>query len=324
MKKNPKTTIVVTGCAGFIGSNFISTYLKRFPTHHIVGIDDFSSGKREALSPHITFYETSITNKAEIHAIFKKHTPQYVFHFAAIPRVSYSVEHPIESSEANIIGTITILDAAATHGVLRVINSSSSSVYGGAKHLPTKEAENPPNPQSPYAAQKLSSEIFCALWSSLYGLDTVSLRYFNVYGPGQYGDSPYSTVVSAWLEGLYFPSQKHPFIEGTGNRSRDLSYIENVVHANILAAHAKKPLKGAAINIGNGERHTIKEVGRLIEKYSGRKLVLEKRPSRKGDVTHTHANCTLAKKRIGYTPIVPFEEGLQRTVAWFKERIGEE
>ena len=180
--------------------------------------------------------------------IFSKHKPQYVFHFAALPRVSYSVEHPCETSEVNIIGTVALLEAAKNHGVKRFIYSSSSSVYGGAKKLPTRESECPPDPGSPYAAQKYIGEPFCKIFSDLFGSDTVCLRYFNVFGPGQYGDSPYSTVVSAWLEALYFPKNKKGFIEGTGTQSRDFCYIDSVVTANILAMQAKKDLKGEAVN----------------------------------------------------------------------------
>lgn len=323
---HPKS-ILVTGVAGFIASNFVREFHTRYPRTTIVGIDDFSSGRRDIVQRlrkevggKFVFFDDSILNGRRLEAIFKKYKPEYVFHFAAIPRVSYSVEHPRETSEVNIIGTIALLEASKEHGVKRFIFSSSSSVYGGAKKLPTKEAENMPNPQSPYGAQKYAIEPICRVFSRLYGMDTVSLRYFNVFGPWQYGDSAYSTVVSAWLEALYFPKHKKAFVEGDGNQSRDFCYVDNIVQANILAMRSKKPFHGEVFNIAHGERTTVNAVKRLIEKYTGRKLVLEHRPPRKGDVRHTHADISKARKWFGYKPTVSFDEGLQRTVAWFESR----
>ncbi len=314
-----KTTILVTGCAGFIGSSFVRA-CKGDKGLHVVGIDDFSTGRRDAVDKVIDFYEGSIADLALLEKIFKKHKPAYVFHFAAVPRVSYSVEHPRETTEVNVVGTVTLLEAAAKHKVKRLIYSSSSSVYGGAKKLPTKESENAPDPKSPYAAQKYTGELFCKVFSEIYGLDTVSLRYFNVFGPGQYGDSAYATVLSSWLESLY-GKKKNPFIEGDGLQSRDFCYVDNVVKANLLAMHAKKDFKGTALNIAHGERATLREVKKLIEQYSGKKLVLQQRPSRVGDVRHSLADTKLARKLLGYKPDVSFEEGLARTVAWMEQRF---
>ena len=312
-------SILVTGCAGFIGSNFVREFHKRFPKIKIVGIDDFSTGRRDNISRGIVFYEGSVTNAVLLGIIFKKHKPEYVFHFAAVPRVSYSVEHPTETTIANIVGTVALLEASKNHKVKRFIYSSSSSVYGGAKILPTKESANSPNPISPYALQKYAGEPFCKIFSNLFGLDTVCLRYFNVFGPGQYGDSPYSTVVSAWLEGLYFPKKKKLFIEGDGKQSRDFCYVINVIEANIKAMQAKKRFLGEAFNIAHGERTDLLTVKNLIEKYTGRKLNLEKRKARLGDVRHTHADISKAKKWFGYAPKIHFEEGLKQTIAWFEE-----
>ncbi len=151
-------------------------------------------------------------------------------------------------------------------------------------------------------------------------MDTVCFRYFNVFGPGQYGDSAYSTVISAWLEALYFPKKKKPFIEGDGKQSRDFCYVDDVVVANLKAMSSKQALKGKIINIGSGTRIEIREVRKLIESYTGSHLDLEQRPSRLGDIRHTQADIRLAKKVLGYTPGVNFKEGLRRTVEWFKER----
>jgi len=315
----PKS-ILVTGCAGFIGSNFVRQFREEFPKARIIGIDDFSTGRREALDKTIKFYEGSILDESLLEKIFSRHKPEYVFHFAALPRVSYSVEHPRRTSEVNILGTVSLLEHSKNYGVKRFIYSSSSSVYGGAKKLPTKESENPIDPKSPYAVQKYAGEPFCKIFTELFGLDTVCLRYFNVFGPGQYGDSPYSTVVAAWLEALYFPKRNKAFIEGDGKQTRDFCYVDNVVQANILAMKSKNNFKGEAFNIAHGERTAVNEIKKLIEKYSGKKLILEKRPVRAGDVRHTHADISKAKKWFGFSPEADFRTGLKRTIEWFEQR----
>lgn len=316
--KTPKT-ILVTGPAGFIGSNFVATFKKQFPKTTIVGIDNFSTGRKDQLDKTIIFYKGSITNRAFLDKIFRKHKPEYVFHFAAMPRVSVSVEHPVETTENNITGTVCILEAAKNHGVTRVIYSSSSSVYGGADQLPTPETA-PINPKSPYALQKYVGEPYCKIFSNLFGLDTVVLRYFNVFGPGQFGDSPYSTVVSGWLEALYFPGSKELFLEGDGLQSRDFTYVDNVVQANIKAMLCEKKLMGEAFNIAGGKRTTLLEVRKLIEQYTSKTLPIEKRPARLGDVRHSHASISKAKKILGYKPEVDFKTGLKKTIAWFETR----
>jgi len=344
----PKT-ILVTGPAGFIGSNFVRQFRERFPKTRIIGIDDFSTGRRDAIHPDLILYKGSIVDVKLLDRIFRKHKPEYIFHFAALPRVSYSVEHPTKTTIANIVGTVALLEKAREYKVKRVIYSSSSSVYGGAKILPTREDENPPRPVSPYGLQKYTGEPFCKMFSDLFGVDTVSLRYFNVFGPGQYGDSPYATVVSAWLEGLYFPKKKKifipleitprrsvarvtdrnnsrrlefltGFIEGDGRQSRDFCYVDNVVEANISAMQARGPLGGVALNIAHGERTDLLTVKWLIEHYTERTLKLARLKPRVGDVRHTHADISKARRLIGYKPSVGFREGIERTVAWFETR----
>lgn len=308
-------SILVTGSAGFIGGNFVSAFKLKFPRTKLVGIDT-----KKSLGGEDFFYTGSICDKALLNKIFKRYRPEYVFHFAAIPRVSYSVLHPAETSYVNIYGTALLLEQSRDFSVKRFIFSSSSSVYGGAKKLPTKENENLPNPRSPYAAQKLMGEIFCAQASALYNLDTVSLRYFNVYGPGQYGDSAYSTVISSWLEALYFPRTRKPFLEGDGRQSRDFSYVGDVVQANIKAMQYKGKLGGDVFNIGVGGRTNLLVVKKLIEQYTGKKISLERRPPRKGDVLHTHSDISKARRTFGYTPQTQFTEGLAHMVDWFKSR----
>ncbi len=313
-------SVLVTGCAGFIGSNFVRQFRKEFPKIRIVGIDDFSTGRREAIDKQIVFFEGSILDNNLLEKIFNKHRPEYVFHFAALPRVSYSLEYPKKTSEVNIVGTVALLEAAKKYGVKRFVYSASSAAYGGAKILPTRESENLPDPKSPYALQKYAGELFCKIFSDLFGLDAVCLRYFNVFGPGQYGDSPYSTVISAWLESAYFPKKKKSFINGDGKQSRDFCYVDNVVQANILAMKSRRNFNGEVFNIAHGERTDLNQIKDLIEKYSNKKLLLEKKPSRLGDVLHTYADISKAKKWFGYEPKVNFEDGLKMTVEWFKGR----
>lgn len=317
MKKN---SVLVTGCAGFIGSNFVTQFKRRFPKIKIIGIDDFSTGKREAVDTSITFYEGSIIDEKLLTQIFKKHAPLYVFHFAALPRVSYSVEHPTETTQVNVGGTVLLLEKAAHYKVRRFIFSSSCALYGDAKHLPTTEGLDLPNPISPYAVQKYVSESFCKMFSQLYGLDTVCLRYFNVFGPGQYGDSPYSTVISAWLEGLYFPKHMTPYLEGDGSQSRDFCFVDDVIQANIKVMRSTKKFNGEFFNIAQGERTNLKQIKALIEKRLDKKLNLEKRPPRIGDVRHTLASIKKANKWFGYKPSLTFERGLNKTIAWFESR----
>lgn len=313
-------TILITGVAGFIGSNFANQFKAEYPHNEIVGIDNFSSGRKEALPSGITFYEGSIVDTNLLEKIFSTHKPECVFHFAAMPRVSYSIEHPVETTDVNVTGTVALLSASNNHKVKRFIMSSSSSIYGGAKSLPTKESDNLPDPKSPYAVQKYCNEVFCKMFSDLYGLDTVCLRYFNVYGPGQYGESPYSTVISAWLEALYFPDKKKAFIEGDGTNSRDFCFVDNVILANMLAMRAEDNFKGEVYNIAQNERISINEIRDLIEKFTGRQLNLEHRPPRMGDIAHTHADISKATGRFGYKPQTNFRDGLEKTIAWFKWR----
>lgn len=316
-----KKTILVTGCAGFIGSNFVKQFRGQFPDVEIIGIDNFSTGRRDAVHPELVLYEGSILDRKLLEAVFQKHKPEFVFHFAALPRVSYSVEFPAETSEANIVGTVALLDASRKHGVKRFIYSASSSAYGGAKILPTKESENAPDPKSPYALQKYAGELFCRMFSDLYGLDTVSLRYFNVFGPGQYGNSAYSTVISAWLESLYGFTERKPFLEGDGSQSRDFCFAGNVVQANIKAMQCGKNFHGEVFNIGNGEQTSLKDLRAMIEQMTGKNIPLIQKPPRLGDVRDTKADISKAREWFGYEPETDFKEGLKKTVAWFDSRF---
>jgi UDP-glucose 4-epimerase len=311
-------TVLVTGCAGFIGNNFVKQFAAQFPETTIVGIDNFSTGRRDADLNSVVFHKGSVLDEDFLDVVFEQHKPEYVFHFAAIPRVSYSLEFPVISTKVNVVGTVAILEAARQHGTKRVIYSSSSSIYGGTKQLPTKESNNPPNPKSPYAVQKYVGEPFCRVFSELFGLQTICLRYFNAFGPGQYGDSAYASVIPAWLGAIYAPGHKPPFIEGDGEQSRDFCYVDNIVNANILAMRADGVFAGDVFNIAHGERTSLNEVKQLIEEYSGRTLDLEKRPPRPGDIKHSYADISKAREVLGYEPKVGFNEGLKRTIEWFR------
>lgn len=315
----PKT-ILVTGCAGFIGSNFVREFKKNFPKTKIIGLDDFSTGRKDALDSSITFYHGSILDEKLVKKLFSTHKPEYVFHFAALAKVSFSVQQPRHTTEVNILGIVTLLEVSKNYGVKRFIFSSSSSVYGGAKKLPTKESENLPDPKSPYALQKYTGESFCKIFSHLFEIETVCLRYFNVFGPGQYGNSAYSAVISAWLETLYFPKKKPAFVEGDGKQTRDFCYVDNVISANILAMQSKHIFKGEVFNIAYGDQTKLNEVKKLIEGKLQIKLQLEKHPPREGDIKHSRADISKAKKILGYNPKIDFEEGLEKTIEWFKSR----
>lgn len=306
----------VTGCAGFIGSACANALQERYPDAYIIGIDDLSTGRIERIPAGVVHVPISITNASEVERIFAQWKPEWVFHFAALPRVAYSVECPVETTEVNVLGTVVLLEAARKYGVQRFLLSSTSAVYGKTTVLPTAESL-PVVPASPYAAQKYAAEEFCRLYSRLHGLDTVCLRYFNVYAPGQRGSDPYSTVIAAWLEGMFF--EKPLFIEGDGSQSRDFCYVDDVVRANIAAAeYGSEPLGGRALNIASGVSTSLKGIRALIEAECDAPLALAQRPGRLGDVPATLADITTASTVLGHLPSVSLEEGIRRTVEWFR------
>lgn len=312
----PKT-ILVTGCTGFIGSNFVKQFKKKFPKTQIVGVSTSSTEKINPSDLPMTFYKGSILDAHLLETIFSKHKPEYVFHLAGNSRVSYGIEEPRKSSELHIIGTIALLEASRNHNIKRFIYASSVAVYGDSKKIPLKESQTPATQESPHALQKRTCEQFCKIFSNTFNLDTVCLRYFQIFGPGQYG---YSSVISTWLESLYFPKNKKAFIEGDGSQSRDFCYIDNVVSANILAMRSKDNFNGDTFNIASGNKIKLNEIRGLIEKYTGKKLDLDERPERKGEAKESCADISKAKETLGYTPVVPFEKGLSLTVEWFKNR----
>ena len=307
--------VLVTGGAGFIGSNLTESLLRK--KHFVRVLDDFSTGKRENLifgkeHPLLEILEGDIrdlrTCKKAIRGV------EYIFHQAALPSVQRSVEDPGTSNAINVGGTLNILLAAKEEGVKRVIYASSSSIYGDTPTLP-KHEEMPPHPLSPYALQKYIGEQYCRLFYQLYGLDSVSLRYFNIFGPKQDPNSVYSAVIPRFIDALLH--DRPPIIFGDGEQSRDFTFIENVVQANLLAMSAEH-LHGEAMNIACGKRISLNQLLKILKKILGSKLTPIYQEPRKGDVRHSLADIRKSKKFINYMPKVGTEEGLNKTVEFFQ------
>lgn len=309
---------LVTGGCGFVGSALCRRLIKDvWDDWKIVVVDDLSTGSLDNVisHPNIEYILKPISTDV-IEDVIKRVRPESVFHFAAVPRVSYSVENPEKTFTANVAATVTLLESIRTSKCpCRIVNSSSSSVYGGAEVMPTSETHLC-NPKSPYALEKLQSEQWCKIYADLYGIDVVSLRYFNIFGPGQKHGGAYSTVLSSWLYCLANNSIT-PILEGDGTQSRDFTFIDNVLSANILAAtNSRESFRGEGYNVAHGESHTLLECRDLIEKFSDSKLKMEQRPTRIGDVKHTLADISLAKKELNYEPIVDFENQVQMMADW--------
>lgn len=289
-------TAVVTGGAGFIGSHLTRALLER--GFRVRVIDDLSGGKRERIPNEAQLHQADIRDLAAIEPIFKDAT--YVFHTAALPRVQPSIADPITTHGVNVNGTLNVLWAAHRAGVKRVIYSASSSAYGNQPTLPLRENMSA-NPLSPYGLQKYIGELECRLFSVVYGLETVSLRYFNVYGPGASTDGAYALVIGRFLEQR---KRGEPMtIVPDGTQSRDFTHVRDVVHANMRAAESPNVGAGEVINIGGGKNHSVLEVAELI---GGKKVFIEPRVEPK----HTRADISKAKRLLGWEPEVKFEDGI--------------
>lgn len=308
--------VLVTGAGGFIGSNMVK-YLLSQTEYKIFGIDDFSGGrKNEKLIKSLecdrfTFYESNISTSEET---LKNLKIDVVFHFAATPRVLYSVEHPFETNENNVSNTLKLLEFCRKNQVKRFVFSSSSSVYGDLVEFPTKETSSK-NPKSPYALQKSIIEEYCKVYSSLYGLDTVCLRYFNVYGPGQYAENAYSTVISAWLKGFIESSTIR--LDGDGSQSRDFSYVTDVCKANFLVGSYPENFNGEAFNVACNNTTDLLEIFETLKDITGNTPEVNRQPTRLGDVKKTHADIDKIKE-IGFQYEVSLKEGIQMTYEWYK------
>jgi nucleoside-diphosphate-sugar epimerase len=305
---------LVTGGAGFIGSHIAESLVKRGDRVRV--LDNLITGRRENLSPiadRIEFIEGDIRDYAT--TLRAAEGARVIFHQAAVPSVPRSVAEPALNHDINVNGTFNVLMAAREAGARRVVYAASSSAYGDTETLP-KHEEMPPNPLSPYAAAKLFGEYYCQVFTRVYNLKTVSLRYFNVFGPRQDPSSPYSGVISKFITTLL--NGETPVIYGDGEQSRDFTYVENVVDANLRAAESEEAI-GHVINLGIGQRVTLNQLLAELQKIIGSNLPASYEETRAGDVRHSLAAISRAKDLIGYSPLVGLAEGLKRTVAWYQE-----
>lgn len=308
---------LITGIGGFIGSSIARSLLER--GQQVRGVDNFSTGKRENISEivdRIDFREADILNLDAMHQACNG--VDFVFHEAAIPSVPKSVKDPLGSNQANIDGTVNVLVAARDAKVKRVVYAASSSAYGDTPTLP-KHEEMKPDPISPYAVAKLASEHYMTSFYRCYGLETVSLRYFNIFGPRQDPSSPYSGVLAKFITSMLRGEQ--PTIFGDGEQSRDFTYIDNAVAANLLACEAPKDqVAGQVFNVATGRRLSLNETLQLLRELTGYSGQPKYGAERKGDIKHSLADISRAEAALGYKPSVHFEEGLRRTVGWYREQ----
>jgi nucleoside-diphosphate-sugar epimerase len=308
---------LVTGGAGFIGSNIVHTLVARGDTVRV--IDDFSTGREvnlETIKDKIELIRGDITNLEAVRTAVQG--VEFVLHQAAIPSVPRSVERPVESDRANVLGTLNVLVAARDAKVRRVVYAASSSAYGETPTLPKVETLTP-DPLSPYAVSKLCGEHYARVFFANYGLETVSLRYFNVFGPRQDPQSQYAAVIPRFI-GAYIDG-KAATVYGDGEQSRDFCFIENTVEANLLACTAPSAA-GRVFNIACHERVTLLQVLDLLADIFGRRIPPHHEPARKGDIKHSLADIGAARQGLGYEPRVKFAEGLRRTVEWYRKLRG--
>ncbi len=301
---------LVTGGCGFIGSRLVRALLAGGSSVRV--LDNFSTGGRstlEALGGGAELVEGNVEDPVAVEKAVSD--VDYVLHQAALPSVQRSVELPLESHATNLTGTLTLLEAARRARVRRFVYASSSSVYGDSAELPKVETM-PPNPLSPYAVGKLGGEFYCRVYHRLHGLETVALRYFNVFGPGQRPNSPYAAVIPRFISALR--SGESPVIYGDGGQSRDFTYVDNVVEANVAACAANGTVAGEAFNIACGESVTLLQLLEELETLTGRRNAPRFEPSRRGDVRDSLADIGKARRLLGYDPRVPFREGLRRTL----------
>jgi nucleoside-diphosphate-sugar epimerase len=311
------TRVLVTGGAGFIGSNLTAALLKQGDSVRV--LDNFSSGKRENLFfekgySTLEVIEGDITDYQSCQSVMK--TVECVFHQAALPSVPQSVEDPLTSNRVNVEGTLNVLLAARDAGVKRVVYASSCAIYGDDPTLPKKE-DMAPHPLSPYALQKYVGERYCLLFSSLYQVETVSLRYFNVFGPKQDPNSFYAAAIPRFIDALL--DGRSPVVFGDGEQSRDFVFIDDVVQANLLAMSAH-PLCGDVVNVAHGRSLSINELLAILKDLLGSKILPDYEEPRTGDVRHSLGDIQRGKQLLNYAPRVEMREGLAKTVAYFKSK----
>ena len=307
---------LVTGGAGFIGHHLVRSLVER--GDDVTVIDDFSTGLRARLDPlreQISVVDASILDASALDRAAAG--VEVVFHEAAIPSVARSLVAPMATNQANVDGTIEVMLAAARAGVRRVVFAGSSSVYGTLEELPARESLRPA-PRSPYGVSKLAAEHYVHTLGELHGIETVVLRYFNVFGPGQDPDSEYSAVIPKFVTAALAGTT--PVIHGDGEISRDFTFVDNVVHANQLAATTPVPAR-LTCNIACGSRYSLLDLLDTIAQSVGRPVVPSFGPPRAGDIRHSQADISVARAALGYEVTVPFREGIARTVKWYRQHL---
>lgn len=306
---------LITGIAGFIGSALARALVDR--GDKVRGVDNFATGKPqniEEILPRIDFRRLDILDSAALEDACQG--VDFVLHQAAIPSVPKSVADPVTSNRANVDGTLNVLQAARAAKVKRIVYAASSSAYGDTPTLPKRE-DMAPNPISPYAVSKLAGELYMASFHRVYGLETVSLRYFNIFGPRQDAKSQYSAVLAKFITSML--AGQPPTIFGDGEQSRDFTYIDNCVQANLLACAAPaQQVAGKVFNVAAGARFTLNQTVEILRRLTGYAGTVEYAGARPGDVKHSLADVTRARECLGYEPQVGFEEGLKRTVEWYR------
>ena len=311
-------TVLVTGAAGFIGSHLVDALVAR--GERVRGLDNFATGRASNLAhvrEQIDFIEASLLDRDALARAVDG--VEVIFHQAALPSVPRSVKDPRTSHVANIDGTFELLEAARAAGVKRILYAASSSAYGNQPGFPRVETMVP-MPIAPYPVQKLAGEFYMKSYWQVYGMETVCLRYFNIFGPRQVPDSPYSGVMAKFI--LQLQKGERPMIFGDGEQGRDFTYIANAVHANLLASEAPAAnVAGRVFNVACGERHTLNETYEVIASLLGVDLKPEYGLERAGDVKNSQASVEAARDAFGYAPVVGFEEGLRRTVEWYREEF---
>jgi UDP-glucose 4-epimerase len=311
--------VLVTGGAGFIGSHLAASLAEA--GHEVRVLDNFATGRRsnlDAIGDAVEVVEGDIQSYERVHNAVRG--CDVVLHQAALPSVPRSIQDPLTSNAVNVIGTLNVLLAARDEGVRRVVCASSSSVYGANRELPKRE-DMTPLPISPYAVGKLAVEGYCRSFGEVYGLETVALRYFNIFGPRQDPRSQYAAVVPKFIESLL--AGRRPLIYGDGEQSRDFTSVENVVDANVLALEAKEAC-GQAYNIACGERVTLNALVTELRELTGADVEPEYAPARTGDVLHSLADISRARDELGYEPAVRLSEGLARAVEHFRAEAAEQ